>query len=329
MVQLRDRAGQLVHHLSSRDVNKANGLEVIMNALEKSPIIRQLDRHKVDQRRKKLMQLRRLPGESQESYVTRGSIYRTQLQALDKEMQMGECFYTGHLLNNAKLTRRDKVMIKTRAGSDYEEDITNVMIELAPELEGEHGFPIGSSEPNAAARHGDDFLIQRDLENGSLAGIEEEGPGLDEEACPPELDDAENEAFAMHFKVKQKIAEVRKLRQYFKRPDQEEKKKLLAEKMRTSPCHRCGELGHWSRECPQKGPCCVAIGKCSAHHSQHGQEPLRDLHVRKYSVNAKLLRQDKAIALKEERLEMHEYSKALLWTSENTPVGTDSEDKSW
>ena len=59
MVQLRDRAGQLVHHLTNEDVNGVNGMEVIMKALEKSPIIRQLDRHKVDQHRKKLMQLRR------------------------------------------------------------------------------------------------------------------------------------------------------------------------------------------------------------------------------------------------------------------------------
>eukprot|EP00913_Durusdinium_trenchii_P019903 g18709.t2 len=234
-----------------------------MSTLEKSPIIRQLDRRKVDQHRK---QLRRLPGESLESYVTRGSIYRTQLQALDEEMQMGECFYTGHLLDNAKLTRRDKVMIKTRAGSDYEDD------ERHDDLEGEHGFPIGSSEPNVAARHGDDFLIQReekgrkgvnaaDFEGASLYGIEEEGPHIDEKTFPPELDDAENEAFAMHFKAKQKIAEVRKLRQYFKRPDQEEKKRLLAEKMRTSPCHRCGELGHWSRECPRKGHSAGATAK--------------------------------------------------------------------
>ena len=55
------------------------------------------------------------------------------------------------------------------------------------------------------------------------------------------------------FKARQKIAEVKKLRQYFKRPDADERKRLLAEKMKTSPCHKCGELGHWSRECPQKG----------------------------------------------------------------------------
>ena len=265
MEQLRDGAGQLVHHLTNEDVNGPDGLAVIMRTLEKSPIIRQLDRHRIDLHRKKLMQLRRLPGESLESYVTRGSIYRTQLLALDHEMQMGECFYTGHLLDNAKLTRKDKVMIKTKAGSDYEEDITNAMIELAAELEGEHGFPIGTSEPNAAARQGDDYLIQRqeankpkkeafaaDFETLSTLGEVEDEPGDDNESVP-ELSQAEHEAFAMHFKARQKIAEVRKLRQYFRKPEStEERKKILAEKMRTQPCHRCGEFGHWSRECPQQ-----------------------------------------------------------------------------
>ena len=278
MVQLRDRAGQLVHHLSNADVNRANGMEVIMKVLEKSPIIRQLDRHKVDLHRKKLMQLKRLPSESLESYVTRGSIYRSQLQALDQEMHMGECFYTGHLLDNARLTRKDKVMIKTRAGSDLEEHVTNAMIELAPELEGEPGYPIGSSEPNAAAKQGDEFLVQRGEsfrtkpkesyvtegaeqlgpweEMSSLGAIEEEA---EEEEFPPEMVQAENEAFALQYKARQKIAEVKKLRQYFRRPESaEERKKVLAEKMRTSPCHRCGELGHWSRECPQKAAAVMA-----------------------------------------------------------------------
>ena len=274
MVQLRDRAGQLVHHLSNADVNKANGLEVIMKELEKSPIIRQLDRHKVDQHRKKLMQLRRFPQESMESYITRGSIYRTQLQALDKAMAMGEFFYTGLLLDGARVSRKDRVMIKTRAGTDEEEAITNAMIELAPELEGEQGCPIGYSEPNAAARQGDEFMVQRSdgasrFVKKEVNAVEFEGApweewdnAMDEEApideetenLPPEVLQAVHEAYALQFKAKQKIAEVRKLRQYFRKPETaEERKRILAEKMKTSPCHKCGELGHWSRECPNKG----------------------------------------------------------------------------
>ena len=66
-MQLRDRAGQLVHHLSNEDVNTANGMNMVMATLEKGPLIRQLDKHKVDWHRKRLMTLRRLPQESIES----------------------------------------------------------------------------------------------------------------------------------------------------------------------------------------------------------------------------------------------------------------------
>lgn len=271
MVQLRDRAGQLVHHLTNEDVNKPNGMSLVMSTLEKSPLIRQLDKHRVDLHRKRLMSLKRLPHESIESYVTRGQLYRTQLVALDDAMQMGECFFTGHLLDGARLSRKDKIMIKTKAGSETEEAVTNAMVELSPELEGDVGYPIGSSEPNAAARHGEEFLVQRETVNKfgqrkEVNAVEfdypfaEDMPDLDEEEPlgemddnePPELVQAAHEAFALHHKAKQRIMEIKKLRQYFKKPDADERKKLLQEKMRTSPCHRCGELGHWSRECPQR-----------------------------------------------------------------------------
>ena len=90
--------------------------------------------------------------------------------------------------------------------------------------------------------------VENELDDDYMA--EEEADQL-----PPELVEASHEAYAMHFKAKQKIAEVKKLRQYFRRPEQmlEERKKIIAEKMKTAPCHKCGELGHWSRECPQRG----------------------------------------------------------------------------
>ena len=270
MVQLRDRAGQLVHHLSNEDVNTPTGMQLVMSTLEKSPLIRQLDKHRIDQHRKRLMSLRRLPHESIESYVTRGQLYRTQLVALDEAMQMGECFFIGHLLDGARLTRKDKVMIKTKAGIDREEEVVNAMVELAPELEGEPGFPIGGSEPNIAARQGEELLVQRGEKYGlpgkkevnmvdydnpfgeELFDVEEEDGHVEEEMDPPELVHAAHEAFAMHHKAKQRIMEIKKLRQYFRKPDPDERRRMLQEKMKTSPCHRCGQLGHWSRECPQK-----------------------------------------------------------------------------
>ena len=73
MVQLRDRAGQLVRHLNNEDVNGANGMAKIFEVLERSPIVKQLDKHRIDQHRKRLMSLGRLAGESLESYITRGN----------------------------------------------------------------------------------------------------------------------------------------------------------------------------------------------------------------------------------------------------------------
>ena len=190
---------------------------------------------------------------------------------------MGECFYTGHLLDGAKLTRKDKIMVKTRAGSDYEEDITNAMIELAPELEGESGYPIGSSEPNQAARQGDEHLIQRagDATRGRAREVnavdESYGNPWEEQSMAgglaaieedPEDEDALHQSWSRRrtrpsrcsSRLDRRWAEVRKLRQYFKKPEStEERKRALQEKMKTSPCHKCGELGHWSRECPMKG----------------------------------------------------------------------------
>ena len=170
MVQLRDRAAQLVKHLNNSDVNRVGGKERIFEVLEKSPLVRQLDKHRIDQQRKKLMALTRYAGESLESYITRGSIYRTQLLGLDSTLEMGERFYVGHLLDHARLTRRDKVLVRARAGDESEESITNALVELAAELEGEHGFPIGASEPNTAGANGDEWLLQRGGAGGGPPG---------------------------------------------------------------------------------------------------------------------------------------------------------------
>lgn len=170
MVQLRDRAAQLVRHLNNDDVNKVDGMSRIFAVLERSPLVKQLDKHRVDQHRKRLMSLNRVAGESLESYITRGNIYRNQLLGLDSSLEMGEKFYIGHLLDHARLTRRDKALVRTRAGEETEESVTNAMIELAAELEGEHGCPIGASEPNVAGANGEEFLVQRPERNFTGGG---------------------------------------------------------------------------------------------------------------------------------------------------------------
>lgn len=59
MVQLRGRAAQLVKRLNNSDVNRPGGMQKIFDVLERSPLVKQLDKHRIDQQRKKLMALTR------------------------------------------------------------------------------------------------------------------------------------------------------------------------------------------------------------------------------------------------------------------------------
>ena len=74
---------------------------------------------------------------------------------------MGERFYVGHLLDHARLTRRDKALIKTHAAAETESAITSAMMELSAELEGEGGFPIGQAEAQLSGAQGEEHLVQR------------------------------------------------------------------------------------------------------------------------------------------------------------------------
>ncbi|CAL1158242.1 unnamed protein product, partial [Cladocopium goreaui] len=234
MVQLRDRAAQLVKHLEPEDVGQKEGLQRIFETLEKSPFIKQSEKHRVDWHRKRLLTLSRVAGESLESYITRAGLYRAQLEGLDAALSMGERFFVGHLLDHARLTRRDKAMIKTHAGDEDEVLITGAMMELSSELEGEQGYPIGQAETQLSGAQGEEHLVQRgvlglrfnrrdkaalvaelnevDTEtNVSLEGIPEDPAG--DESCdegdpqvPSDVLHAEHEALALQFRAKQKMA---------------------------------------------------------------------------------------------------------------------------
>lgn len=69
---------------------------------------------------------------SLESFLNRADIYRKENQA-SPAYQVGEQFYLGHLLDAAKLTKRDLALIKAAAGGALEDEtaVTFAMLELA------------------------------------------------------------------------------------------------------------------------------------------------------------------------------------------------------
>lgn len=105
------------------------------------------------------------------------------------------------------------------------------MVELAAELE---------AEPNVAGANGEEWLVQRPTGHNAYMGKKFQGkaargaeavgdfgkedveheetdePGVDGD-MPTELVEAKKEAYAMHFRAKQKMAEVKKMRQYYTR----------------------------------------------------------------------------------------------------------------
>ena len=160
MQQLRERAAKIAQHLTVDQVSQADGLELIRRTIEASPIVKLLDQKRGDRRRQKFMKLSRLAGESLESFLNRADIYRRENQA-SPAYQVGEQFYLGHLLDAAKLTKRDLALIKAAAGGALEDEtaVTFAMLELADQLEGVQGFPIGRGEPQID--HEDKYLVQK------------------------------------------------------------------------------------------------------------------------------------------------------------------------
>ena len=328
MQQLRERAAKIVQRLTVGEVSAEDGIHVIRRTMEASPIIKILDTKKVDKRRQKFMRLSRLPGESIESFLNRAEIYRRENQT-SPDYTVGSKFYIGHLLDAAKLTKRDLALLKAAAGGTLEEEdaVIVALLELADQLEGLPHCAIGKGE--TTLDNEDRFLVQkggggdpvnypskadntssafarfhrakkrgfnrRRAREALVAIMEDEEPdpvGLQEaeELFGPldgedSADDDESvemespnatlvsssngtskddqpqqpegplmEIYAQEYKARNKVRELKKMRQYFQRdkggPQSEHVQKWVKEQQKTDPCFLCGKLGHWSQECP-------------------------------------------------------------------------------
>lgn len=178
MQQLRERAAKIVQHLTVEEVSGTDGVEVIKKTIEASPIIKILDQKKVDKRRQKFLRLQRLPQESIESFLNRAEIYRKENQS-SPEYQVGTKFYIGHLLDAARFTKRDLALIKAASGGSLDDEgaVTNAMIDLADQLEGQAGCPIGKGEPTLDQE--DKYLVQKANSSGgsTTAAASDQGSG--------------------------------------------------------------------------------------------------------------------------------------------------------
>ena len=92
--------------------------------------------------------------------ANRAEIYRKENET-SPAYKVGSKFYVGHLLDAAKLTKRDLALVKAASGGTLEDEdmVTAALMDLAEQLEGQHGCPIGRGEPTLDQE--DKYLVQK------------------------------------------------------------------------------------------------------------------------------------------------------------------------
>ena len=94
------------------------------------------------------------------NFLNRAEIYRRENQS-SPAYQVGSKFYIGHLLDAARLTKRDLALVKAASQGTLEDEdlMTTSLMDLAEQLEGQPGCPIGRGEPTLDQE--DRYLVQK------------------------------------------------------------------------------------------------------------------------------------------------------------------------
>ncbi len=77
-------------------------------------MIQELEDVRGDAVQKEFMAMRRMSGESFDSFLARAALLRREMLKHDEEFQMGERYRVGFLLGNAEITNRDRAMVRAR-----------------------------------------------------------------------------------------------------------------------------------------------------------------------------------------------------------------------
>ena len=90
---------------------------VCSHLLRGSTLTQELEDMRGDAVQKEFIAMRRMSGESFDSFLARAAWFRCEMLKHDKKFQMGERYYVGFLLVNAEITNRDRAMVMGSANN--------------------------------------------------------------------------------------------------------------------------------------------------------------------------------------------------------------------
>ena len=284
---LKGRASVIVRHLKVEDVSKADGLRLVLRALEDSPMVRELDGQRGEKAQREFLRCKRQAGESMDSFIMRVQAQRAVMEEEDESFSVGDRFLVGYILDNAEITLKDRVMLLAAAQNQMTTAaIFPALRRMGPFLQGT--VPVGKGvldnpllpelrpdQEGGQGKSGASSWTDRDKKWSTYrahvadigdvpSGYEEDtaslGPSsyemVEEELVPEELEAATHAALAAFNASQSRLRAIKQARGYFKKTEPSvnpERKERLKKLMAENPCRACGQLGHWSKdpECPR------------------------------------------------------------------------------